>query len=171
MEVVLRGSEYSATEKPGISEEAFQTLTKSALLADDTLDEIAVAPGFTAEDVDPESQVLLQEVVTPPTVPLQKTGDVAVAGVAELVDKIESGEARILSGSSTDLLMIAVDGKVYIIVGHQAEMVVNRALEINGFYGTYMTTYNIARGGVVDQDDEDNVVVIDPDGRSAHEEA
>ncbi|GGE34016.1 hypothetical protein GCM10007276_09220 [Agaricicola taiwanensis] len=169
MAISIQGTTYSLVDDSG-SGDAFRIAAGAALRDDETLDEVTVTGNYEAPEsvVDPGSAILMQALPAPDV--QSGPSETKIATVGELVDKIEDGEARILSGSTTDALVVEVDGKIYIVVGHYAELLVDRALQVNGFFGRYMATYGLARGAIIDHDDEDHVV-LDLDGRSSSESA
>lgn len=102
-----------------------------------------------------------------------ETGGAAVAPVGLLMTKLNNGEAEILEGSTTDMLKIEVDGKVYFIVGRFAELMVDGALQVNGFFGHYAGSYHFAGRGVIRLDDgsEEQLLNIDLDGQPLSKQA
>lgn len=94
------------------------------------------------------------------------TGENAIAPVGLLMAKLSKGEAHILDGSTDEVLKIEVDGKVYFVVGRFAELVVDAALQVNGFFGHYVASHYFSGRSVIHLDDgsEDQRLDLDLDG-------
>lgn len=84
---------------------------------------------------------------------------------SQLMKALSTGAASIEAGSTSERLIINIDGQRYVVVGNFAHTVLSGALEVAGYFGTYQLTSAVVDGDLILLDDDENpVVVVDLDG-------
>ncbi|GGE27783.1 hypothetical protein GCM10007276_01210 [Agaricicola taiwanensis] len=158
--------------------EAFEIAASGKMSASDVLKELNIAPAsgyvLPKEPVDRTAIIDMAAV-------LAGTEDSAEPVITEtkqvalgkVMDALARGTATILPGSTTERVKLEVNGQVYIIVGNNAELLVNGTLEVAGFFGTYITTAELISGGYIDlrddEEDDPQILGLQLDGSHSHD--
>jgi hypothetical protein len=157
---------------------AFELAAQGVVSEEEVLKEVGVtaAEGYELPTAKVARDAVIQlQAVTAGSTLKESTavGALQTASLGAIMDKLASGDATIVEGSTTERLMLEVDGQVYLVVGNDASLIVDGALEVEGYFGTYVLTSVLVSGGYIDLKDDkrEDVITLDLDGTTQNEES